>query len=67
MIVLERERYKQRFDSISLNYDAVTYEDDQFSHTYFQVGDIKIYVSDNEFESLEIQCDYLGIAVYVGS
>jgi hypothetical protein len=67
MITLEKVKYKQRFDTISLEFDSVDYCDDQFSHTYFQVGDIRINVPDSEFEKLEKQCDKLGIAVYIFS
>lgn len=68
MIVLKEMNYKPIFETMSLNYDAVDYEDDQLSHTYFQMGcHYRIYVDDVEFDNLQKQCLKLGIKVYTHS
>lgn len=62
---LERVKYKANFNTVDLVYDSVDYSDDQFSHTYFEIGDLRIYIKDDELSDLENQCKELKIPVYI--
>lgn len=62
---LEKVNYKPNFNTIDLVFDSTEYEDDQYSHLYFEVGELRIYIKDDFFEDVQKQCEKLNIPVYI--
>jgi hypothetical protein len=62
-MLLKRVDYRVNFNTIDLVYDPTNCEE-EYSHTYFEVGDLRIYVDDSEFNNLLDQCKKEKIPVY---